>query len=363
MSTEYKKKNCLLYFRNKKNNDFSVAGSVISGCASCGYFYDYVACVAYDSRTEISNALKYALNSYENIVIVCPKVMESTLKNYILYGREGEFSKLGLYSCGDLNVFLIFSDNPDGCLKVSDICVVLDKKYGVRYERAFIKTVGAPAVLVGSAVSEIKKNLPEASVCVTEKFGDCKIEIVYDDRTSKTVFDKAVREALVILNDYVYALDDCSLGERLVQLLKLRRLKLSVAESFTGGGIGRKIVEVSGASEVYFEGLNTYSNESKIVRLGVKEETLARYGAVSSQTAEQMAEGLINTGRCDVSISTTGIAGPKSDNTKKPVGLLYICVATPNDKHVYEFNLKGTRESITKTAINYAMFAAYKTIK
>ena len=123
------------------------------------------------------------------------------------------------------------------------------------------------------------------------------------------------------------------------------------------------MVGVSGISEVYFEGLNTYSNEAKISRLNVNVDTLRIFGAVSKETAAQMAEGLISTDNCDVAVSTTGIAGPKSDNTKKPVGLLYIAVADGAQTQVYEYNLNGTRKSITQTAINLALFAVFKKLK
>lgn len=160
------------------------------------------------------------------------------------------------------------------------------------------------------------------------------------------------------LSDYKYVP-----AEKLIGFLKLRGMKISVAESFTGGGISKRLVEISGVSEVYFEGLNTYSNESKILRLGVKQTTLQKYGAVSEQTAREMAEGLIKGGNCDICIATTGIAGPKSDNTNKPVGLAYIAIGLKDGTDVYEFNLKGDREQITETAINIALFLAYKTLK
>ncbi|MDE6585897.1 MAG: CinA family protein [Clostridia bacterium] len=356
------KKNCLLFLRNKRVNDFTPVEAVIQQCASHGYYFDSVVYAAYDSSFEITTALNSALKNYENTVIICPKVMENTIKKYIVNGHGGEFSELGVFKYDNLNTFILFSDTANR-LQVSDICTILNKKYNERYERAYIKTVGAPNMLLNSAIAEIKKCCPKSYVNVSEKYGDCSIEIVYDCNTSKSALDNGIRAALVILNDYVYTLDNSSLNERLVQLLKLRRLKISVAESFTGGGIGKRLVDIPGVSEVYFEGLNTYSNEAKIARLGIDENVLAEYGAVSGEVAMQMAEGLIKTGNCDVSIATTGIAGPKSDNTKKPVGLLYIAVSTADGTNVFEYNLKGSRESITQTAINLAMFEAYKRIK
>ena len=168
-----------------------------------------------------------------------------------------------------------------------------------------IKTVAAPVETVNLAILNLKNTCPNLSITLSENFGDLKIEISDDNSTDKTVFRKAYREAVLTLNDYIYALEDISLAERLFQLLKLRKATVSVAESFTGGGISKRLVEIPGISEVYFEGLNTYSNKSKIERLGVKEETLEKYGAVSAQTAYEMAYGLLETGNCNISIATT----------------------------------------------------------
>ena len=231
------------------------------------------------------------------------------------------------------------------------------------YLRAYIKTVGAPNDKISDAIAKAKEVCADADFCVSEAYGDCTVEIIYAPDMPKSALDGIMRAVLMVINDYVYALEDITLAERFVQLLKLRKMRISVAESFTGGGVGKKLVEVPGVSEVFFEGLNTYSNESKKMRLGVKETTLKQYGAVSKQTAAEMAEGLIMTGNCDVSISTTGIAGPNSDNTNKPVGLFYIGIATKENVQVYEYNLKGSRKSITETAINFALFLAYKSIK
>ena len=228
---------------------------------------------------------------------------------------------------------------------------------------AFIKTIGAPSDKISEALSKAKDICKDVDFRIAEKYGDCSIELVYGSDMPKSTFDGVMRAVLGVLNDYVYALEDITLAERFVQLLKLRKMKISVAESFTGGGVGKKLVEIPGVSEVFFEGLNTYSNQSKVARLGVKEQTLKQYGAVSEQTAAEMAEGLILSGNCDLSISTTGIAGPNSDNTNKPVGLIYIGVATRERVQVYKYNLKGSRQSITETAINFALFLAFKSIK
>ncbi len=117
------------------------------------------------------------------------------------------------------------------------------------------------------------------------------------------------------------------LAENAVEKLKKQNKTLALAESCTGGWVSKLITDVSGASAVYKGGVCSYSNEVKMKILGVKEDTLENYGAVSEQVAVQMAEGARKALNSDVGIGITGIAGPLSDNTAKPVGLIYVCIA------------------------------------
>jgi nicotinamide-nucleotide amidase len=165
------------------------------------------------------------------------------------------------------------------------------------------------------------------------------------------------------LKEDIYAEFDTSLGERLFDILKLKELKLSVAESFTGGRVVAEVIKNPGASAFVNEGVVSYSNQSKIKRLGVEKADLDKHGAVSSVVAYQMAAGLLRSGNCDIAVATTGIAGPKSDDTKKPVGLCYIAVGMKNGVHTYKLNLTGSREEITETAKNTALFLAIKKLK
>ena len=356
------KKNCLLVFRNKKINDFAQAEGIIEGFAASGYYFDKISYVAYDKSEEIVHALLGSKENYENTVILCPLQMESMFKSFIAHQYCSHFDEKGMLSSEKENVFLLLSDG-ENKLSVEEITRVLDEKYAVKYEKAYIRAVGIPPEKLNNAIASARAAAENLQFNVSEAFGDCRLEIVYSDKTPKSVFDKAFRALVEKLNEYIYSLDDSTLAERLYQLLKLRRMKISVAESFTGGGIAKKLVEVPGISEVYFEGINSYSNESKIQRLGVDKFTISRYGAVSEQTAHEMATGLLNGGNCSVAIATTGIAGPKSDNTSKPVGLIYIAAGTQDNVNVYKFNLNGGRECITNTAINLALFLAYKALK
>lgn len=356
------KKNCLLVFRNKKINVFDGAEEVIKSFSDLGYYFDKIAYIAYDRAEEIVNALKDGKINYENLFIYCPYSMDNTLKAFLNALYSAEFNEKGILSIASDHVFILYSDRENE-LKFSDIKQILDGKYGRKYEKSYIKVYGVSSSQLNSVIYQAKSKCSEIDFSISDSYGDRRIEITYPNSISKEVFDSVIRIIVTGLNENIYAMDDVSLAERLFQLLKLRRAKISVAESFTGGGLAKKLVEISGISEVYTEGLNTYSNEAKINILGVKEFTLDRYGAVSEQTAYEMAEGLKKVSGSDVCIATTGIAGPTSDSTSKPVGLIYIAVVVGDDFSVFEYNLNGNRENITNTAINLALFHTYKLLK
>lgn len=114
------------------------------------------------------------------------------------------------------------------------------------------------------------------------------------------------------------------LEEKLVSLLKEKHLVAATAESCTGGLVAKRITDVSGSSSVFNCGIVSYSNEIKHSVLGVSEETLCKYGAVSEQTVREMVSGVLRVSGADIAVAISGIAGPASDNTEKPVGLIYL---------------------------------------
>lgn len=122
-----------------------------------------------------------------------------------------------------------------------------------------------------------------------------------------------------------------SLGERVVERFKKENLTLSTAESCTGGWLSKIITEISGSSEIFMGGVCSYSNSVKMNVLGVKEETLKTFGAVSEETAREMSEAIVRLMKTSVGVGITGIAGPNSDNTNKKVGLIFISI-THNGK-------------------------------
>jgi len=146
-----------------------------------------------------------------------------------------------------------------------------------------------------------------------------------------------------------------SLAKEVNKQLQKRKLKLVTAESCTGGGIGYWVTSIAGSSECYERGFITYSNEAKIEQLGVLQSTLNEYGAVSEQTAKEMAEGALKNSRANISISITGIAGPNGGGENKPVGTVWIGVAGHNQPTLTVANLFiGDRQQIREQSINKA---------
>lgn len=140
-------------------------------------------------------------------------------------------------------------------------------------------------------------------------------------------------------------------AQSVIDILKEKNLTLSTAESCTGGMIGELITSVSGASEVYGFGFITYANEAKEQILGVKHETLEKFGAVSEETAREMALGAKRVSGSDISVSVTGIAGPGGGTKEKPVGLVYTAICCNNKVEVTKLLLKGDRESVRKQTV------------
>jgi len=157
------------------------------------------------------------------------------------------------------------------------------------------------------------------------------------------------------LGQAVYGIDDDRLETVVARLLKERGLTLAMAESCTGGLISNLLTDVPGISENLLETCVTYSNQAKINRLGVKHETLEAYGAVSPQTAQEMAEGILRTSGADIGLAVTGIAGPGGGTPEKPVGLVYIAIAMDGNVEVKRIYNQGDRKRIKLSTANTAL--------
>ena len=136
------------------------------------------------------------------------------------------------------------------------------------------------------------------------------------------------------------------LSQKIVRLLTKKRLKISFAESCTGGLLSSTITQISGSSKVFTIGLVTYSNQSKINTLKVPKNTIRKYGAVSYEACLSMVKNLNKISKTNISVSVTGIAGPKGGSKKKPVGLVFIGIKKGNKTLVRKYLLKNKKRPI-----------------
>lgn len=140
-------------------------------------------------------------------------------------------------------------------------------------------------------------------------------------------------------------------------------LAIATAESCTGGGVSARITAVAGASDYFLGGIVAYSNEAKAKHLGVSAETLATRGAVSAECAREMAEGARRAFDADLAVSTTGIAGPGGATARKPIGLVYIALASDDGVDCEEFHFPGGRAVVVDAATEAALLMLYRTVE
>ncbi|MGP8216814.1 MAG: competence/damage-inducible protein A [Bacteroidia bacterium] len=156
--------------------------------------------------------------------------------------------------------------------------------------------------------------------------------------------ERKVGELQKIIGQYIYGYDNDTLEGIIGKLLIEKKQTLSTAESCTGGYISHLITSVPGSSEYFKGGIVSYANEVKINELGVGKETIEAHGAVSQQVVEQMANGAIKNLGTDYSVAVSGIAGPHGGTPEKPVGTVWIAIATPSKTFSKRFQFAGTRD-------------------
>lgn len=177
--------------------------------------------------------------------------------------------------------------------------------------------------------------------------------------SNKNIVEKIVEKIYNKVGEYIFGEDSDRLEKLIINKLIEDKKTISVAESCTGGLLAGTLVDVSGASQVFMEGIVTYSNEAKIERLGVKKETLEKYGAVSAETAREMVCGL----KTDVGISVTGIAGPDGGTDEKPVGLVYMGIRIGDEVFIEKKVFSGPRRKVRERAVLHSLFCLNKILK
>ena len=210
-----------------------------------------------------------------------------------------------------------------------------------------LKTTGLGESRVEEAIAPRLKYLTDAGLEIGYCARTGEVDVRFVARGCGAQQEVAEAESITrrLIGDFIYGVDDDSLEATVVRLLTERKQTLALAESCTGGYIANRITNVPGASAVLWGGVVSYANEAKMKWLGVQEATLAAHGAVSEATARVMAEGARRAGGTDFALSVTGIAGPDGGTEEKPVGTVFIGLATGQGVTAQKFFNRYDRET------------------
>ena len=206
----------------------------------------------------------------------------------------------------------------------------------------------------------------DPTIATYAKEGECSLRIASKRPTleeASAAVDEMTAKVAEIVGEYIYSYDNEELVDVVGNLLKEKKISVACAESCTGGLFAGALTEVPGISAVFDRGIVTYSNQAKIDELGVNPDTLEAFGAVSMETACEMASGLAKVSGCDLCISVTGEAGPESSEGK-PVGTIYVGLCYNGDTHAVQIPIRNNGRSWNrKYAVLNMMSEIYKAVK
>ncbi|MDV3426554.1 MAG: competence/damage-inducible protein A [Bacillota bacterium] len=241
----------------------------------------------------------------------------------------------------------------------------LEKKQECTLVSKTLRMIGIPEGTMADRVSSYL-DLENPTVAPYAKDNDVILRITAKARdldAGKKILEPVVKELRSILGEFIYGEDEDAIEDVLGAYLTKNNIKIATAESCTGGLLAGRIINYPGISAVFGEGYITYSNEAKVKNLGVSEKTLAEFGAVSKETAMEMAKGAALKSGADLGISTTGIAGPTGGTPEKIVGLVYVGLYYNGITKYKELKLSGNRQKVRSRAVNEALSFTYKELR
>jgi nicotinamide-nucleotide amidase len=221
-----------------------------------------------------------------------------------------------------------------------------------------LRTTGLPESEVASRVEAVARRLARTEIGFLPSALGVEVRVVGrgdSPAEAARTADRAADRLAELIGDAVYARDAQELEEVVGFLLTMNQKTLAVAESCTGGGLGRRITSVPGSSDYFVGGVLAYSNDIKKRLLGVRTGTLREHGAVSRETAVAMAEGVKQRCRSDIGVGVTGVAGPAGGTAEKPVGLVWIAVAGLGLTTAFDHRFTGDRDDIRRRAEQSAL--------
>lgn len=222
-----------------------------------------------------------------------------------------------------------------------------------------VKICGMGESQVEDEILDLINKQTNPTIATYAKTGEVHLRITAkasSEEEADKLIKPVVKEMKKRFGDFIYTTrEEETLEMAVVRLLKKQELTVTTAESCTGGMLAARLVNVAGVSEVFREGFITYSNKAKRKILDVSKGTLKKYGAVSEQTAKEMATGGVFATDADVCIAITGIAGPDGGSEEKPVGLVYIACYLKDNVKVESYQFKGNREKIREQSVVKAL--------
>lgn len=279
----------------------------------------------------------------------------------ILYNKNGTAPGI-LVSEGEKTVILL--PGPPLELKsmfTDSVMPKLQQKCGQVFYSQTVKIVGPGESSVETQILDMLNTQENPTIAPYAKTGEVHLRVTARAKDEKEAREKTapvVEELYRRFGNAVYTTDaDETLEMALTKLLIKKKYTMTTAESCTGGMIAARMVNAPGVSAVLKSGFITYANEAKEELLGVSHDTLEKFGAVSRETAEEMAEGAVKAAHTDAAVAVTGIAGPDGGTKEKPVGLVYIGVNVRGNVEVREYHFSGSRqkirESVTAAALTF----------
>lgn len=222
----------------------------------------------------------------------------------------------------------------------------------------FVKMVGIGESAMEERIIDLIKNQTNPTIAPYASRGEVTLRITAksdSEKYNREIISNTLESIKERLGEYIYGYDRDNLETVVGRILRDKLWQLGVAESCTGGLISHRLTNIPGSSDYYLGGVNSYSNQLKMGFLGVNAETLNEHGAVSPETAKEMAEGIRKRTGADVGLAITGIAGPGGGIDSKPVGLVYLAVAMPDrtevERRIFPFDRIGNKEAAVQAGL------------
>lgn len=276
----------------------------------------------------------------------------------VLYNENGTAPGIIIEKNGKMIVMLPGPPKETVPMFLNQVKPYLAKKQEVTFVSRILRVAGVGESAMETEVKDLIDAQTNPTIAPYAKDGEAILRITArakDEAEANRLIDPVAAALRERLGHAVYAEGETDMETVAAELLLEKNKTLAVAESCTGGMIVSSLIEYAGISKALLEGCVTYSNDAKMRRLGVKAETLEKYGAVSPETAAEMAEGVARTSGAAIGLATTGVAGPDGGTPEKPVGLVYIALHCDGKTKVKELRFAGKRNKIRQRAAYAAL--------